>query len=352
MKRSFFNFRKVTTRDKTLFTRSIAATIEAGLPILKAVTIVSQETTNKNLREIGLVLQNSLERGQKFSTALSAFPDVFDEVYVSSIAAAEASGRMEEILKDLAERQEDEFKVESAIKGALAYPIFVLLSILIVTLFLMAAVIPQIKEIITSSHLEVPLATTILLNSSAFVAKYWYIVAVALIGLGIWFRIFSRTEFGKVFFSRLNLSLPIIRSMYINVYMARFAKTFLTLSTAGVPLLKSIDLVSKVIDNEVIARVLQKAHSDVERGLPMSEPLSKSFAFPQLVSQMIAIGEQTGKLDEVYKSLAELYEQESDRNISLITSLLEPILLLILGVIIGVIVFSVVIPIYQATNLM
>lgn len=133
--------------------------------------------------------------------------------------------------------------------------------------------------------------------------------------------------------------------------MARFAKTSLTLSTAGVPLLRSINLISKVINNQVIARVLQKAHQDVERGLPMSEPLSKSYAFPQLVSQMIAVGEQTGKLDEVYLSLSELYESESERNIQMITSLLEPMLLLLIGLGVALIVFSIVIPIYQATNL-
>ncbi len=348
---SIFNFRRVSSRDKTLFTRSLSATIEAGLPILKAVTIVTQETTNNYLKEIGKSVQESLERGQKLSTALSSFPDVFDEVYISSISAAEASGRMEEILKDLAERQENEFRIETALKGAVAYPLFVLGSMVIVTLFLMATVIPKVKEIIVQSNLQVPASTGLLLNSSVFIAKYWYIILLAILGLVFWFRMFAKTDIGKMFVSRLTLSLPIIRTMYINVYMARFAKTSLTLSTAGVPLLRSINLISKVINNQVIARVLQKAHQDVERGLPMSEPLSKSYAFPQLVSQMIAVGEQTGKLDEVYLSLSELYESESERNIQMITSLLEPMLLLLIGLGVALIVFSIVIPIYQATNL-
>ncbi|MFH1855322.1 MAG: type II secretion system F family protein [bacterium] len=154
-----------------------------------------------------------------------------------------------------------------------------------------------------------------------------------------------------MFFSRLVINLPIIGSMYTNVYMSRFTKTFLTLSSAGVSLLKSIDLVGKVIDNMVLEKVLQKARDDVERGIPMSDSLSKSHVFPQLVTQMITVGEQTGKLDEVFTSLAELYDGESERNISMITSLLEPILLLVVGLGIGIIVFAIIIPIYQATNL-
>lgn len=351
MSSRIFNFRRVSSKDKTLFTRSLAATVEAGLPILKAVTIVSQEITNPYLKEIGESVQESLEKGQKLSTALSSFPDVFDEVYIASISAAEASGRMEEILRDLADRQDNEYRVESALKGAVAYPLFVLGAMVIVTLFLMATVIPKVKEIITESSLQVPASTNFLLNSSVFIAKYWYIVFLAVAALAFWFRIFAKTDSGKMFLSRLVLSFPILRTMYINVYMARFAKTSLTLSVAGVPLLKSIDLIGKVINNQVISRVLDKAHADVERGLPMSEPLSKSYAFPQLVSQMIAVGEQTGKLDEVYRSLWDLYEEESQRNISMITSLLEPILLMVVGIGVGLIVLSIVIPIYQATNL-
>jgi type II secretory pathway component PulF len=349
--KSLFNIRRVSSRDKTLFTQSLSATVGAGLPILKAVTLVSQETTNSYLKEIGQTVQESLERGEKLSTALAKFTDVFDEVYIASIAAAEASGRMDEILQDLADRQENEYKIESALRSAVAYPIFVLFSMIIVTLFLMAIVVPKVKEIIQESQLAVPASTKFLLNSSVFVAHYWYIILIAILGLILWLKIFSKTDFGKMFVSRLVLSAPIIRTMYINVYMTRFTKTSLTLSTAGVPLLKSLGLIAKVINNQVISRVLNKAYEDVSRGLPMSVPLSQSYAFPQLVSQMIAVGEQTGKLDDVYQSLADLYEQESEKNISMITSLLEPILLLIVGIGVGLIVFSIVIPIYQATNL-
>ena len=346
-----FNFRRVSSKDKTLFTRSLSAAIEAGLPILKAIGIVTRETTNSYLKEIGDVVQDSLERGEKLSTGLSKYPDVFDEVYIASIAAAEASGRMDEILKDLAERQENDYKIESALKGAVAYPLFVLFTMIIVTLFLMAVVIPRVKDIITESHLSVPASTNLLLNTSVFIAHYWYVIILAILGLGLWLKMFTKTDFGKTFFSRLVLSLPVIRTMYINVYMTRFTKTSLTLSTAGVPLLRSIGLVAKVIDNQVISNVLNKAYEDVERGLPMSVPLSQSYAFPQLVSQMIAVGEQTGKLDEVYRSLGDLYEQESQKNIEMISSLLEPILLLIVGIGVGLVVFSIIIPIYQATNL-
>ncbi len=348
---NFLNFRRVSAKDKALFTRALAAAIEAGIPILKAITIVSGEVSNKYLRKIGESISSGIERGEKLSTALKKFPDVFDEVYVYSIAAAEVSGRMEEILKELADQQENEYKMQSAIKGAVAYPLLVFFTMVVVTLFLMAIVVPRVQSIMTEVNLDIPASTQVLLSSSIFISKYWYIVTLGIIGLILWLRIFSKTEIGRMFFSRLVINFPIIGSMYTNVYMSRFTKTFLTLSTAGVPLLKSIDLVGKVIDNMVLEKVLQKARDDVERGIPMSASLSKSHVFPVLVTQMITVGEQTGKLDEVFTSLAELYDGESERNISMITSLLEPILLLIVGLGIGIIVFAIIIPIYQATNL-
>jgi len=342
--------RSVSSKDKALFSRSLAATIEAGVPLLKAFTIVAQETNNYYLQRVSLDIVERLEQGEKLSTALAKTPKIFDEVYIYSISAAEASGKLEEVLKDLADRQEKEYEFESALKSAVAYPVFVLCALIVVTIFLTALVMPKVQVIMLNANIAVPAVTKLLLNVSSFVGNYYYILIVAILGLVLWFRMFFHTSSGKMFLSRLVISLPIIRDMYINVYMARFAKTFQMLLGSGVPYLKTIALVAKVMDNLVIQRILAKVIEQVERGVPMSVPLSQSHVFPPLVCQMIAVGEQTGKLEDVMGSLAELFENQSERNINLITSLLEPILLVVVAIAIGLVIFAVVIPIYQATG--
>jgi type II secretory pathway component PulF len=346
--KDIIKIRRVNSKDKALFSRSLAATIEAGVPLLKALSIVANQTDNTLLKEVSLGIVDRLEQGEKLSAALSRYPKIFDEVYVYSVAAAEASGKLEEILKDLADRQEKELQFESALKSAIAYPSFVIVALIIITIFLVALVMPKVQEIIVLSNTSVPSITKLLLKTSSFIGKYYYVVILAIVGLILWFRMFLNTYSGKMFSSRLVLSLPVIRDMYINVYMARFAKTFQMLLGSGVPYLKTIELVSRVIDNLVIKRILEKVMEQVERGVPMSVPLAQSHVFPPLVSQMIAVGEQTGKLEEVMKSLNELFENQSDRNISMITSLLEPILLLVIAIAIGLVIFAVILPIYQS----
>lgn len=342
--------RSISSKDKALFSRSLAATIEAGVPLLKAFSILASETNNASLRKVSLLIAERLEQGEKLSTALSRFPKIFDNVYVYSISAAEASGKLEEVLKDLSYRQEKEYELESAIKSAVAYPAFVLATLIVTTILLVALVMPKVQDIIQQANLSVPYATKVLLDISSFTSKYYYIIFIAIIGLILWFRMFFATDSGKSFSSRLQLSLPIIRNMYINVYMARFAKTFQMLLSAGVPYLKAIELVQSVMDNLVIKKILGRVIEQVERGVPMSVPLSESQVFPPLVYQMIAVGEQTGKLEDVMRSISELFEIESDRNINLVTSLLEPILLVIVAIAIALVIFAIILPIYQATT--
>jgi type II secretory pathway component PulF len=346
--KELITIRRVSSKDKALFSRSLAATIEAGVPLLKAFTIMSNQTDNLLLKEVSIGIVERLEQGEKLSTALARYGKVFDEVYIYSVAAAEAGGKLEEVLKDLADRQEKELQFESALKSAIAYPSFVLVALIITTIFLIALVMPKVQDLIALTNSEVPAATKLLLKISSVIGKYYYVVILAIIALILWFRMFLNTYSGKLFSSRLVISMPIIRDMYINVYMARFAKTFQMLLNSGVPYLKTIELVSRVMDNLIIQKILGKVIEQVERGVPMSVPLAQSNVFPPLVSQMIAVGEQTGKLEDVMKSLNELYENQSDRNINLITSLLEPILLLVVAMAIGLVIFAVIIPIYQS----
>jgi len=345
----YLKARRINTKDKALFSRSLSATIAAGVPLLKAFNIVASETDNVNLKKICLNVVEKLEQGEKLSNALSRYPRVFDSVYVYSIFAAETSGKLEEVLKDLAARQEKEYEFESALKSAVAYPLFVLATLVVVTILLVALVMPKVQEIIQEANITTPYATSILLSVSYFISRYFYVIIVAVFGTVVWFRMIFSSGSGKVFLSRLELSLPIVRNMYINVYMARFAKTFQMLLASGVPYLRTIELVQSVIDNTVIKKILARVIEQVERGVPMSVPLAQSQVFPQIVSQMVAVGEQTGKLEDVMKSISDLYEVESDRNVALVNSLLEPILLVVVALVIALVIFAIILPIYQAT---
>jgi len=342
--------KKVSGKDKALFTRSLATTIEAGLPLVKALEILSDQTSNNYFRGVIVEIIKAIEQGDKFSSALAKHPKIFDAVYVYSISAAEESGKFEQILLELADKEENDYKLESAVRGALAYPLFIIAAMIIIAALLLVFVVPKIEQVFVDSKLDLPLTTKALIGLANAIKNYWYLIILVVGGVVVWVKYYFKTVEGRKFYSKMVITVPIVRDVFVNVYMARFSKTLGMLANAGLPIIKSVELVSKVINNSVYEEVLAGTVQQIERGVPMSYSLSKSKAFPAIVSQMIAVGEQTGKLDEVMTSLSKFFEQESSRNVTLITSLLEPILLIIVGVGVGTIVFSIIVPLYQATT--
>lgn len=339
--------KKVSLRDLSLFTRSLSATITAGLPIVKALTILKDQTNNPYFEEIIADIIKRLEEGERFSMALSRYPQVFNKVYIASIKAAEASGKFDEVLKDLADTLEKEYKLDSSIRGAVAYPIFIILAMIATAIILLTMVVPKLETIFKESGVTLPLSTRALIASGNFFNNYWYLVLMIVIGLVIWLRYFLRSPQGFIFTSKLALSVPVIKDLFIDVYMTRFAKILGMLIKAGVPIVESVRLVGQVVSNSVYSQILTNVAYQLERGVPMSVPLSKAKEFPAIVSNMVAVGEQTGKLDEILHSLTIFYEEETSRKVTTVSSLLEPILLVIVGGGVGVIVFAIIVPLYQ-----
>lgn len=346
----FFN--KVSLRELSLFTRSLSATISAGLPIVKALTVIKDQTDNEFFKGIIKDIIKRLEEGERFSSALSRYPKVFNRVYVASVQAAEASGKFDIVLEDLADTLEKDYKLDSSIKGALAYPLFIVFAMVITATILLIVVVPKIKTVFQESEITLPLATRMLIATGSFFADYWYLVLLILIGLIIWFRYFLKSPQGYIFYSKLLLKVPLIKDLFVAVYMTRFTNTLGMLTQAGVPIVNAVKLVSYVVNNSVYSQILKRVAYQLERGVPMSLPLSKSKEFPAIVSQMIAVGEQTGKLEEILASLTKFYEEETNRKVTLASSLLEPILLIIVGAGVGVMVFSIIIPLYQLAGSM
>jgi len=343
--------KRVTIKEKALFTRAFAAMIGAGLPLVRALTILKQQTNNKYFAGILSDVIRRVEEGENLSGSLSHYPKAFENVYVKSIKAAEASGKLEEILDSLAEQLEKEYKLSSSIKNAVAYPIFIVVMMIIAAIILLLVVVPKLQSAFAEASVKLPLTTRILIGTTNGIINYWYLILLVIIAAVISVRYYLKTENGQLVYGRMLISLPIIRELYVNVYMARFTRTFAMLSSAGVPIMETVKIVGGVVSNKVYEKILAGAARQLERGVALSSPISQAKEFPPLVSQMMAVGEQTGKIDEVMLTLADFFDEEAEKRVGIVTSLLEPILLVIVGVGVGTIVFSIVVPIYQIAQM-
>lgn len=347
IKLSIFN--KVSIKEKSLFTRALATMISSGLPITKSFDILARQTSNEYFKTIIADIIRRLEEGEALSSAMIKHKDIFNNVYIATIKAGESTGKFEQVLKQLADQQEKDSKLSSSIRAAAAYPLFIVVAMIAAVILLLTLVIPKLTEVFDQTNTVLPLTTQILIATGNFMASYWYIVSIALILLVVWLRYYFKTPAGWDFWGKMSLGLPILNEFYTNVYMTRFSRTLAMLVSSGVPIMNAVSLVSDVIDNSVYQRVLRNVVAQLERGVPMSTPLSKETSFPPLVSQMIAVGEQTGKLDEILIVLSNFYEEETDQKVKALSSLLEPVLLIIIGLGVGTIVFSIIVPLYQST---
>jgi type IV pilus assembly protein PilC len=324
--------------------------ISAGLPIVRALTILSKQTTNVAMRDVVEDVIKRLEEGEPLSSAFSHHPRVFNEVYIASLKAAEASGKFEQVLEQLADQQEKDYKLNSSIKSAMAYPLFIVAAMIVAGAVLLMMVIPKLEEVFKDSNMALPWTTQALIATANFLLTSWYIIIIIIVALILWARYYARTDNGRFVVGKILISAPLLKDFYINVYMAKFSVTFSMLVSSGVPIIQAIKLVGSVMGNAVYEKYMKKVSGQLERGVPMSVPLAEASEFPPIVSQMIAVGEQTGKVDEILLTLARLFQDETDKKVKSLTSLLEPILLIIVGLGVGTIVFSIIIPIYQISG--
>jgi len=343
-------FRRVSLKERSLFTRALATMVASGLPEVKSLELLKNQSKNKYFKEILTEIVGRLEEGENLSIALSRYPKIFDKVYVSSIRAAEASGKLEEILGELAIQSERDYNLDSSIKSAVAYPALIVTTMIATGLILMIVVIPKFKTLFSESGITLPLSTRILIYTADFLASYWYLILLVLIGGILWIRYYLKSRQGQMLYGRILLSMPILRDFFTTVYMARFCRTLGMLVSAGVPIIESVQIVSSVIGSLVYKKILKNVSHQIERGIPMSAPISKAKEFPAIVSQMITVGEQTGELDKVMASLSKYFDSESENQVKVVSSLIEPILIFIVGLGVGVVVFAIIVPIYQISS--
>lgn len=339
----------LTDKDLVVFTRQFGTMINAGLPLIQCLDILSTQSENKVLRETVGDVKNSVEAGSTFSDALKRHPKVFDDLYVNMIHAGEVGGLLDTILTRLAKHIEKAMKLKGQIKSAMVYPTAIVGVAVVIISVLMVWVIPVFAQMFTEmsgGKVGLPGPTQIVINISNFFQSYWYAMFGVVVGVIIAIKRYYATVNGRVVIDRLLLKMPIVGDLIRKASVAKFTRTLGTLITSGVPLLEGLSICAKTSGNKVIEEALMNARVSISGGKTISEPLAKCNVFPKMVTHMIAVGESTGALDAMLGKIADFYEDEVDQAVETLTSLLEPIMMVVLGTIIGFIVIAMYLPIF------
>lgn len=342
---------RITTKDKVLLSRQLATLINAGLPLVQSLRNVSGQTQNKALQAIIGNIITDIEAGSSFSKALSKYPRVFNEVFVSLVAAGEASGTLDKALERIANQQEKDAEIISKIRGAMIYPAIVIVVMILVVGFMILTVMPQVEKIYADlPGANLPFITVALLAVSRFTIKFWWLVLIAL-GLIIFFTTrWARTMGGKEAIDKAKMKAPVFGKLFTKVYMARFSRTGTTLVASGVPLIQMLEIVARAVDNVHVERSIKKAIEKVKGGKSLSDSLKGDPNFTTLVPDMIHIGEESGSLEDMLAKTADYYEKEVDNEIKTISTIIEPILMVLLGIVAFTIVAAVLLPVYSLVN--
>lgn len=337
----------IRAKDRVLFSRQLSTLINAGLPLLQGLRNVTEQTASKPLRLILAQVISDVEGGSTLSVAMGKHPQVFNQVYVSLIAAGETSGTLDQTLERLAIQQEKDADLNSKIRGAMLYPVIVLLVMIAVVGFMVVKVLPQVKSLYEGlPGANLPLITRALLAVSDFVIHFWWVVVIVLVAAAFFTTRWARTGPGKEVIDRLKMHAWPIGSLFMKLYMARFARTGATLIASGVPLLQMLSVTSNSINNVHIERSIIRAAEKVKGGKSLADSMNGDDNFLPLVPNMIKIGEQSGAIEQMMSKVADYYEKEVDNEVANISSIIEPVLMVVLGVVAFIIVAAVLLPIY------
>jgi type IV pilus assembly protein PilC len=342
--------KKVNRRSIAIFTRQLATMIDAGLPLVQSLDILSIQQENKLFKDIIRQIREDVEGGSTFAGALKKHPATFDELYTNLVVAGEEGGILDNILLRLAGYIEKAEALKKKVKSAMVYPSTIIGVAIIVVIILMIFVIPVFDNMFKSAGQTLPLPTLIVITMSKIVQKYVYIVIPGLILAFYLIRRYHKTENGRTVIDRLLLKLPVFGPLFQKISVARFSRTLGTLVSSGVPILDGLSIVSKASGNKTIETAILNARASIREGETIAEPLNRSGMFPPMVIQMISVGESTGALDSMLSKIADFYEEEVDVAVANLTSLLEPFLMIFLGVVIGGVVISMYLPIFQMAS--
>ncbi len=344
---------KVKETDLVLFTRQLATMIDAGIPLVSAMTALYETADPRKQAGLRSVIGDCTARvqgGDSFNQALVKHPQVFNRLYISMVKAGETGGLLSEILDRLAGFLEASARLRKKIKSALTYPVAVISIAILITTFLIVKVVPVFADIFKDFGKPLPAPTQVLVDLSDFMRSDWYYIIGMLAGAFFGIKYFVKTKTGHELWNRWQLKLPVFGGLLKKIAMSRFARTFSQLIRSGVPILETLEIVGGSAGNTVIEHSIKGISADVEKGDNLSVAMSKKTIFPPMMLRMVAAGESTGKIDEMLEKMADFWDEEIEATLSALTSLLEPILIVVLGVIVGGIVIALFLPIFQMSE--
>lgn len=338
---------KVTTKDIAIFCRQLYTMIDAGVSINRSLNIMANQLTNKKLRKVTVQIEEDVKKGEMLSAAIKKHDDVFPQLLISMVESGEISGNLDTMMLRMSTHFEKENKLNNKIKTAMTYPTVLGIVAVCAVMFIMTFVIPTFIEMFESEGVVLPLSTQILINLSSILQENILFIIVIIICFFVAFKFYSRTDHGIYTISKLKLHLPIIGELNKKIIVSRFTRTLSTLIASGVSLVHSLPVVAGVLGNKIAEDAINKVREEVTKGEGLSEPIKEAGIFPEMLSSMINIGEETGQLDEILNKTADFYDDEVEQAIQTTTALIEPLLIVVMGLVIGFIVISIMLPMFD-----
>ncbi|MFD1122238.1 type II secretion system F family protein [Methylophilus flavus] len=343
---------KVTSLDVMLFSRQMFTLLKAGIPIMRALTGIQSSVGNQKLARVVGQLRASLDAGRELSMAMTEHPKVFDNFYISMIRVGETTGNLDNIFARLAEHIEFERFMRGQIKSALRYPMFVMTAMAIAIVVINIMVIPQFEKVFASMHADLPFITKILIAFSSFMRNYWFVLIAMLVGAGWTFKSYISTAAGRSNWDRIKMRIPIAGKIIFKGTMARFARSFALSTRSGLPILSALRLVSQTVENDYISVKILSMSSGIERGETILRTATQTGVFNPLVLQMIAVGEESGSLDNLMQEIADMYQADVEYDVKTLGAQIEPIMIMFLGALVLVLALGVFLPIWDMSSVM
>ncbi|HEX3089418.1 MAG TPA: type II secretion system F family protein [Ilumatobacteraceae bacterium] len=342
---------KIGLRDIVVFSRQLATMVGAGLTLIRALGILAEQTESKPLAEVIRTMRSDIEKGLSFSQAISKHPKAFPEVYIAMVRSGEVGGMIDLVLLRLATMLEAQLELRRRVKSAMSYPIAVGGIIVVIVSAMLLFIVPMFETMYKDLGGELPLPTKVLIGLSNFLTTWWWLIAIFGVGTKVGLKRWRATPTGRLAFDHFKLRLPIMGSIVLKTALARFCQTLAALARSGVSIMEALDIVAGTAGNAVIGAAIADARERVRVGESVSVALANHPVFPQMVVQMMAVGEETGALDEMLEKIGEFYDSEVSATVDALTSLIEPLLMVVMGITVGGMVVSLYMPMFQIINL-
>ncbi len=343
-------FERVSQKDVVILSRQMSTLFSSQVSALRIFRLLSSESENRPLRNVLTQVSDEIQAGSSISIALSKHPKVFSNFYVNMVKAGEESGKLDETFQFLADYLDRTYEVSSKVRNSLIYPAFVIFTFIAVMTLMLTVVIPKITKILVDSGQTIPIYTRIVIGISDFLVQFWFLILMMIVAVAFILWRYRMTDQGKIAFSRFKISVPYMGNLFRKLYLSRIADNLNTLLSSGVPVVKAMELTSTVIDNKVYENIMNKSLDEIKAGTALSDALGKYHEIPGIMVQMMKIGEESGELGNILKTLAKFYQREVMQAVDTLIDLIEPAMIVLLGLGVGILLVSVLVPIYNISS--